>query len=1043
MGRGGQKLGHLEVLRRIAEDILSKKSADSNLETPGIGAVAGLGELSEFEMFKFLHELQVHQLELEIQNEELLRVKDQAETEAKKYFELYDSSPSGYFTLSKEGKILELNLAAAQMLGKERSKLKNNKFGSFVSPKTRSVFNLFVERVFSSPEKESCELILSINSKLSIDVCLTGLFKSDGEHCFVTMVDISERKLAERELVVANNELLYKNEEKAKHAADLILSNEFVASQRDRLQKITSLVPGVVYQFRLRRDGSSFFPYSSEAIQSMYGVTPEDITEDASAFFSKLHPDDLNGFVASVEKSAKDLSPWQREFRVQFDDGSIRIHSGKGLPQPEEDGSVLWHGIITDITEYRHMEETLHESERQRMDILNDIQDVVWSLSWPDMTIIYLSQSVEKLFGRPVQDFIKDSSLWSTMVHPEDKHISEQAFYQLFKEGSAVRECRIVRPDGTIVWINDRSNVIFDKNNAIIRLDGVTRDITASKLSAIFKEIHHEIPEILNEPRALHDTMQRLLNTLKVRCGFDAVGIRLQDEDDFPYFAQNGFSTEFLFDENSQITRTKEGVLCRDIKGNISFECACGLVISGESDPESPLFRAWGSIWTNDSYPLLSISSDEDPRLHPHNVCIHQGYASVALIPIKNTSRNIGLIQFNDRCKNCFTPDMIDRLEEIAMHIGDVLMRKQAEEELQKSNELLSLFMKHSPIFAFIKEVSQTESRTLKASENYREMIGISGSEMAGKTMFELFPADLAASITADDWLVASEEKQIEIEETLNGRSYSTIKFPITLGGKKLLAGYSMDITERKEADEEILLKNAELQKLNAEKDRFFSIISHDLRSPFQALLGYFPLTMEKIKTYPLEKVQLLLMDMRTASENLYVLVENLLEWSKMQQGLIVFNPSSIQLKEVVSEILVIIHKSADKKMIKINYDIPEHLIVTADRRMLESILNNLITNAVKFTQRKGKVTISVVARPNNYIEISIEDTGIGMNKDMIDSLFLLGADIGHKGTEGEFSSGLGLFICKDFVEKHGGKLWVESKEGEGSIFRFTLASLS
>jgi PAS domain S-box-containing protein len=433
------------------------------------------------------------------------------------------------------------------------------------------------------------------------------------------------------------------------------------------------------------------------------------------------------------------------------------------------------------------------------------MQDVVWSLSWPEMTLNYISQSVEQVFRRPLQDFIAEPSLWATMVHPDDKQISEQAFDQLIKEGSAVRECRIVRPDGTIAWINDRSKVIFGKNKAIVRIDGVARDITASKQAANYKEIHHEILEILNEPGALHDTIQRLLNTLKIKCGFDAVGIRLQDGDDFPYFAQNGFSADFLFTENTLITQSKEGGLCRDKKGNISLECTCGLVITGKTDPVKSLFTEWGSIWTNDSYPFLSISSDEDPRLHPRNVCIHQGYASVALIPIKNKSRNIGLIQFNDQRKDCFTPDMIDRLEEVAMHIGDVLMRKQAEEELGKSNELLSLFIKHSPIFAFIKEVNSVESRTLKASENYRDMLGISGSEMAGKTMYELFPAELAASITADDWMVASEGKQIEIEEVLNGHIYSTIKFPITLGDKKLLAGYTTDITERRFLEKKLI----------------------------------------------------------------------------------------------------------------------------------------------------------------------------------------------------------------------------------------------
>ena len=129
--------------------------------------------------------------------------------------------------------------------------------------------------------------------------------------------------------------------------------------------------------------------------------------------------------------------------------------------------------------------------------------------------------------------------------------------------------------------------------------------------------------------------------------------------------------------------------------------------------------------------------------------------------------------------------------------------------------------------------------------------------------------------------------------------------------------------------------------------------------------------------------------------------------------------------------------------MIEISYDIPAHLTVSADKRMFDSILNNLVFNAVKFTHINGKVTISAKAIPDDFVEITIRDTGIGMNKEMIDCLFRLDADVSHIGTEGEPSSGIGLFICKDFVEKHGGKIWAESEEGKGSTFRFTLPILS
>ena len=178
---------------------------------------------------------------------------------------------------------------------------------------------------------------------------------------------------------------------------------------------------------------------------------------------------------------------------------------------------------------------------------------------------------------------------------------------------------------------------------------------------------------------------------------------------------------------------------------------------------------------------------------------------------------------------------------------------------------------------------------------------------------------------------------------------------------------------------------------------------------------------------------------MRTSATNLYSLLGNLLEWSRMQRGLTTFVPSSFQLMQRISESMVYVLESAVKKEISISYDIPENLEVYADKNMIGGIIRNLVSNAVKFTPKGGKITISAKSGSYNSIEISIKDSGIGMNTNMIEHLFRLDVNTSRTGTEGEYSTGLGLILCKDFIEKHGGKLWIESEPGKGSTFRFTL----
>ncbi|MDP8217870.1 MAG: hypothetical protein P9M03_03990 [Candidatus Theseobacter exili] len=197
--------------------------------------------------------------------------------------------------------------------------------------------------------------------------------------------------------------------------------------------------------------------------------------------------------------------------------------------------------------------------------------------------------------------------------------------------------------------------------------------------------------EILNSEDDIETSIEQILQLIKRKTGYDAIGIRLRRGDDFPYYSQEGFSQDFLLTENTLTVRDEQGSVCRNKDGTLCLECTCGVVLNGQTDSANPLFTEGGSAWTNDSLPILNVPTKEDPRLHPRNRCIHDGYMSIALIPIRKKKDIVGLLHFNDQRKDCFTPELILFWEALAQGIGIALMRiqdetarKKAEEDLQQ-----------------------------------------------------------------------------------------------------------------------------------------------------------------------------------------------------------------------------------------------------------------------------------------------------------------------------------------------------------------------
>lgn len=665
------------------DSILLRQKAEERLKTKLQEITPALAEA---DTLKLIHELQVHQIELEMQNKELESAKEQiALTASQKYFELYDLAPTGYFTLSKDGIIRMLNLSGAAMLGKERFYLKNKLFSVFVSDESKACFRDFLTNLSSGNTRELCEVTFKRQGNNAIIVFLTGIVIEGGEECFVTAIDITERKIAEEALKVS--------EEKFRTVAD--------------------------------------FTYDWEA----------------------------------------------------------------------------------------------------------------WRM--PDETYSYVSPSCKRITGYGSDEFYADPNFLIRISHPADKHkLIEhyRATTQEAQEENIEFDFRILNAEHTIRWISHTCTAVHGKDGKWLGRRESNRDITDRK------QAEEALQQSEKHSRELADSI-----------------------------------TDVFFEMDEDL---------RCIYWNKASEIVLGV------PAVSAIGKSFSEVFPDTSY--------------------------------------------SRRAESLF---------------GEVFLTQ------------------HSRTFEYI--LQQKNARA---------------------------------------------EFEVRVYPTVKG-----------------IAVFATNITSRKLAEKEIKRKNEELQLSNAEKDKFFSIIAHDLRSPFNAFLGLTRMMEEELSELTLEEIRTFAVSMRKSANMLFHLLENLLEWSRMQRGLSSFNPGLLVLSEAISACTMLIQDAADKKNINIRQQIPDNMVVDVDEQMFESLMRNLIFNAVKFTPKGGEIVITAKKAPGNFVLISVSDTGIGMNKDMMNRLFRIDEQTHRKGTEGEPSTGLGLILCKDFAEKHGGRIWVESEENKGSTFYFTL----
>ena len=478
-----------------------------------------------------IHELSVHQVELEIQNEELRQSQIVAEEARDRYLDLYDFAPVGYFTLDEHSRIIEANLTGCHMLQTDKRNIKNKYFARFISEDETDSFYLYRKKVMEKGGKQN--FILKMK-------------KADGT-VFYAQLDSTKTSEARLRLAISDVSIRKKTEEALER------------SENHYRSLFENMIDGYALCHMIFENG--------RPLDFVYVAVNES--------FEKL-----TGLTDVAGKRVTEVIPDVRETNPEL----LEIY-----------GRVALSGK-------------------------------------PEKFEVYLDQ-LAKWFSISVY--------------------SPQTDYFV---------------------------TVFE-------------NITARKNLENYQLLTSEVLGILNDSAKIGHSINSILSLIQRKTGIEAAGIRLLSGDNYPYFIQNGFTKDFLITENTLSVRDANGDVCRDKDGNISLECTCGLVLSGKTDPSNALFTPGGSAWTNDSLPILDLPLDQDQRLHPRNRCIHEGFQSIALIPIRANNMIVGLLQLNDRRKNCFTIETINFLEGLSSSIGVALIRKQAEDKI---NELNASLVHHS-----------------------------------------------------------------------------------------------------------------------------------------------------------------------------------------------------------------------------------------------------------------------------------------------------------------------------------------------------------
>ena len=676
--------------------------------------------------------------------------------------------------------------------------------------------------------------------------------------------------------------------------------------------------------------------------------------QDLQEFYKLLHKGTVKGYeTINLSKTGEEIHLLINAKALLDDKGTI----------------VGARGTACNITERMKIEEELKKSESNLQEVENIAKLGRWKLDLPKK-ILQCSELTLKIFELDPKQYGVSYEAFIETIHPDDrKRVILAHTESVTIKKSYEISYRLLMKDGRIKWLNEVCRTEFDSHGQAVRSVGTVEEITDCKLSALYHKLSVEVLAILNKSADFRDSIQRILTAVQQTTGCDASGIRLQSGEDFPYFLQNGFSTDFLLTENTLIERDLNDSICRKPDGTVSLECTCGLVISGKTDPSNPLFTMGGSSWTNDSFPFLEVPLEDDPRHNPRNQCIHKGYASVALVPIRTKDQIVGLLQINGHKKGLFTLDAIYALEGIASHIGEAIMRKQAEDALEASQlnrQIISGAQEGIVVF-------DRDLLILVWNPYMEKMSGVPAADVIGHLPLEVFPMlknsgliERLNKILAGEKL-ETQEFPVNVPETDSSIWVADSSSPLrnTKGEVTGIISTVQNITVRK-------MDEKALKKTLGERETLLRELYHRTKNNMGVINGLLSLQASYFVNTDLkeafDKAQNRIRSMALVHEKLY------------QSN----DLSVINLKEYILDLFQLLLDSymITGNQVTFNSEMEDVFVLIDTAIPCGLVLSELISNALKYAfpgESKGQIGIRLRRLDSGEIQIKVNDDGVGL----------------------------------------------------------------